>query len=127
VIDLIMSLCRHVFKFCIAIPYRFGLVSEKQRELFLALGKYNENHNVAHSNLNISRGAMRNRLSRAFLGFMEDLDLYARADTVKGKAGVFVARGDGPSSIITRKSKNRQINDARSCACVSKLNQLIIH
>jgi len=26
-------------------------------------------------------------------------------DTVKGKAGVFVARGDGPSSIITRKAR----------------------
>ena len=26
-------------------------------------------------------------------------------DTVKGKAGVFVARGDGPSSIISRKAR----------------------
>lgn len=76
VIDLIVSLYRYVFKFCNAIPCRIGMVSKKQRELILALGIHNENHNVAHHDIRISREAMRMRLSRAFNGFMEDLELF---------------------------------------------------
>lgn len=76
VIDLIVTLYRYVFKFCIAIPCGIGMVSEKQREIIIALGIHNENHHVAHDNIKISREAMRMRLSRAFIGFMEDLDLF---------------------------------------------------
>lgn len=52
------------------------MVSEKQRKIIIALGIHNENRHVAHSNIGISREAMRMRLSRAFNKFMDDVDLF---------------------------------------------------
>jgi hypothetical protein len=51
------------------------LVTERQKEVIHALGKFNENKNVAHDRLGIVQSTVRSTCTSVFVNFVETLEL----------------------------------------------------